>query len=81
MKLIAKGNTAEIYEYGNNLVCKLFYPQYPAEHIEHEFSNTAMAWKLGIRTPRAHKLIMEGDRQGIVYDRIVGEMLSVKMAG
>ena len=81
MKLIAKGNTAEIYEYGNNLVCKLFYPHYPAEYIEHEFRNAAMAWTLGIRTPRAHKLVMEGDRQGIVYDRIPGEMLSQKMAG
>ncbi len=80
MKLIAKGNTAEIYEYGDNLICKLFYPQYPIKYIEHEFHNATMAWELGIRTPKAHRIIVEGERQGIIYDRVVGEVLSVKFS-
>ena len=80
MKLIAKGNTAEIYEYGDNLICKLFYPQYQTDYIEHEFHNATMAWKLGIRTPKAHRIIVEGRRQGIIYDQIVGEVLSVKFS-
>ena len=80
MKLIAKGNTAEIYEYGDNLICKLFYPQYQTDYIEHEFHNATMAWKLGIRTPKAHRIIVEGGRQGIIYDQIVGEVLSVKFS-
>ena len=80
MRLIAKGNTAEIYEYGNNLICKLFYPQYPVAYIEHELHNSNMVWELGIRTPKAHRVIMEGERQGIISDRIVGEVLSVKFS-
>ena len=32
----------------------------------------------GIRTPMAHRLIMEDERKGIIYDRIVGEALSIK---
>lgn len=80
MKLIAKGNTAEIYEYGDNLICKLFYPQYQTDYIEHEFHNATMAWELGIRTPKAHRIIVEGGRQGIIYDQIVGEVLSVKFS-
>lgn len=60
------------------MICKLFYPQYPTKIIEHEFCNATMAWKLGIRTPKAHRLIMEDERKGIIYDRIVGEILSVK---
>ena len=80
MKLIAKGNTAEVYEYGDNLICKLFYPQYPTASIEHEFYNATMVWKLGIRTPKAHRIITEGQRQGIIYDRIVGDVLSVKFS-
>ena len=63
MKLIAKGNTAEVYEYGDNLICKLVYPQYPTASIEHEFYNATMVWKLGIRTPKAHRIITEGQRQ------------------
>ena len=80
MKLIAEGNTAEIYEYGDNLVCKLFYSQYPTDYIEHEFQNATMAWKLGIRTPKAHRIIREGQRQGIIYDRIVGDVLTLKFS-
>ena len=75
MKLIAKGNTAEIYEYGDNLICKLFFPQYTIEYVKHEFYNASLAWKLGIRTPKAHRLIAEGGRHGIIYDQIKGEVL------
>lgn len=39
-----------------------------------------MAWKLGIKTPKAHRLIIEGERQGIIYDQIVGEVLSIKFS-
>ena len=60
------------------MICKLFYPQYPTKIIEHEFCNATMAWKLGIRTPKANRLIMADERKGIIYDRIVGEILSVK---
>ena len=81
MKRIARGNTAEIFDYREHLICKLFNLRYPAEYIEHEFRNASIAWKLGIRTPKAHKLITDGGRQGIVYDRIAGETLSVKLAG
>ena len=79
MKLIAKGNTAEIYEYGNNLVCKLFYPEYPMPYIKHEFYNATVVEKLGIKTPKAHKLIAAEGRDGIVYDQILGEKLSLKL--
>lgn len=79
MKRIAEGNTAEIFEYGENRICKLFYPEYPKEYIRHEFCNATMAWKLGIRTPIAHELIICNGREGIIYDRIVGEELCRKI--
>ena len=79
MKRIAKGNTAEKFEYGENRICKLFYPEYPKEYIRHEFCNATMAWKLGIRTPFAHELIICNGREGIIYDRIIGEELCRKI--
>ncbi len=79
MKRIAQGNTAEIYEYGENLICKLYYPEYPSDYVKHEFYNATVAWKLGIRTPKAHKLIVDNGREGIVYDRIIGEELYHKL--
>lgn len=81
MKLIARGNTAEIYEYEESLICKLFYPDYPSDYVAHEFHNATMAYNLGIRTPKAYRLIIEGDRQGIIYDQIIGNVLSCKFSG
>ena len=39
MKLIAKGNSAEIYKQNENQICKLFYKNYSKQLVEHEFNN------------------------------------------
>lgn len=79
MKLIAKGNTAEILEKNENLIYKLFNDGYPKIYIEHEFDNAKTVFQLGIKTPRAYGLICVEGRDGIVYDRVIGETLSSKM--
>lgn len=79
MKLMSKGNTAEIFEYDDNLICKLFCPGYPKNYIEHEFDNAKAVFRLGIKTPMAYNLVCIDGRDGIVYDRVVGEELSSKM--
>lgn len=79
MKLISKGNTAEIFEHDDNLICKLFYSGYPKIYIEHEFDNAKAVFQLGIRTPRAYNLTYIDGRDGIVYDKVIGETLSSKM--
>lgn len=81
MKWIAQGNTAEIYEYSENLICKLFYSGYPSDYVKHEFYNATVAEKLGIRTPKAYEIIVDNEREGIVYDKIVGEELYHKLDG
>ena len=79
MEVLARGNTAEIIEYNSNLICKLFNPGYPKIYIEHEFNNAKTVWKMGIKTPRAYNLICMDGRDGIVYNKIIGEELSSKM--
>ena len=39
MKLIATGNTAEVFEYEEEKVLKLFKAGYPLELIQREFNN------------------------------------------
>jgi len=75
MELITQGNTAEIYEYRENLVCKLFYPGYPTDYIKHEFCNATLASELGIKTPKAYEIIAYNGREGIVYDQVMGDTL------
>lgn len=79
MKLLSKGNTAEIFEYSNNTVCKLFYQGYPQFYAEHEFNNAKAVFRAGIKTPRAHEFVYIDGRDGIIYDRVMGEELSSKL--
>lgn len=77
MKLVAKGNTAEIMEYEGGLICKLFAEGYPEDAVRHEFRNARTVFGLGIHAPAAHELVMIGSRDGILYDRVMGEDLLI----
>lgn len=46
MKLIATGNTAEVFEYKEDKVLKLFKAGYPLEQIQREFNNTVIMNKI-----------------------------------
>lgn len=80
MKLISRGNTAELLEQAEHLVCKLFYPGYPKAYIEHELENAKAVFKLGIKTPRAYGLTCIDGRDGIIYEKVLGETLADKMS-
>lgn len=75
MKLIAKGNTAEIMVYEGGLICKLFVEGYPGAAVRREFRNAKTVLALGIQTPVAHELVGTRNREGILYDRVMGEDL------
>ncbi|WP_318744295.1 hypothetical protein, partial [Treponema sp.] len=72
MKLIAKGNTSEIFEYGEDKVLKLFKPGYPVEQIQREFNNTVIMNRICVHTPKAFEIVEQEDRHGIVFQKIIG---------
>lgn len=72
MKLIAKGNTAEVFEYGEDKVLKLFKPGYPVEQIQREFNNTVIMNRTCVHTPKAFEIVEQEDRHGIVFQKILG---------
>lgn len=71
MKKIGDGNTAEVYEYGNHQVCKLFKEDYPIECVKLEFENTKTMYELGIRVPRTFQIVEIEGRHGIIYEKII----------
>ncbi|MBS4196076.1 phosphotransferase family protein [Lederbergia citri] len=81
-KIIGKGNTAEVYEFGKKDVIKLFYDTIPLEWVKREFENSKLINELGIPAPTTKSMEKINDRIGIVYERIVGknftQMLSSK---
>lgn len=75
MKLVGKGNTAEVFEYGNEKVCKLFFAGYPYDYVALEFQNARVMDKNGIRIPKPFRMVAMKNRNGIIYERITGKTL------
>lgn len=75
MKLLGKGNTAEVFEYGSGKVCKLFAEGYPYEYAALEFQNAKEMYKSGIRVPKPFQMVTMENRKGILYERIEGRTL------
>lgn len=74
-KVIGTGNTATVYEWGEDKVLKLFYQGYPKDAVEKEFHNAMAIRDMNFAKPKAYEMIFYQGRLGIVYDKIKGESL------
>ncbi|ERI95020.1 phosphotransferase enzyme family protein [Clostridiales bacterium oral taxon 876 str. F0540] len=74
-KLIGVGNTANVYEYGEGKVLKLFHQGYPVEDVAEEFNNAMAIRDMKFEKPKAHEVISFGGKSGIIYDKVEGESL------
>ena len=75
MNLLGKGNTAEVFEYTNGKVCKLFFEGYPHEYVGLEFKNAKEMYRNKISVPKPFQMVMIKNHEGIIYERIVGKTL------
>lgn len=72
MKLIARGNTAEVFDYAEGMICKLFYTGYPVESIKFELHNARLLYSLKLPVPKCYDLVCINNRHGILYEKIEG---------
>ncbi|SEC04378.1 aminoglycoside phosphotransferase family protein [Paenibacillus sp. GP183] len=76
--LIGKGMTAEVYEWGQDHAIKFYYDWYEPEWIKHEMENAKAVNEAGVPSPVVFEMIEEGDRLGLIYERIMGpSMLAI----
>jgi len=73
---IARGRTAEIYEWQDNRILKLFKAGSSADMVEREFQTTIAVYKTGLPVPAVEEMIEVDDRLGIVFERIEGRSMS-----
>lgn len=72
----AKMNTsrsAEIYEYGDGKILKLYFPSYPDSDIQTEYINTKEAFDKGATPMKIYGMAKCNGRLGIILERIMGE--------
>lgn len=72
MNHIGQGRTADIFEYKEDKIIKLYKKDFPEDAINQEFLISNFAYSLGINTPQPFELTYLDDRHGIVFQRISG---------
>lgn len=72
MKLIGKGNTAEIFDIDNGKILKLFISGYPKVPVMREYNNAKVMESLGLPTPACYEMTEVEGRFGIVYEKVPG---------
>ena len=65
IKLIAKGNTAEVQDYEDNKICKLFYSGYSEDAIRREYNNAQIIENENINIADLYL-----EKMGVQYDEI-----------
>ena len=69
---IASGRTAEIYEWKEGYILKLFYKCFPLNDVEHEARIADVVLRAGLPVPAVGKIIKINGRYGLVYERVRG---------
>jgi aminoglycoside phosphotransferase (APT) family kinase protein len=69
---LAEGRTAEVYEWGADLVLKLYRDWCPAHWVEHESKVAHAITAAGIPTPAAGEIVEVNNRRGLIYQRVSG---------
>ena len=73
--MLGKGNTAEVFEYGEDKVCKLFFAGYPKDAVEREYRNAKEVYRLGLPVPKVYEMVVSEGRDGILYEKIEGKSM------
>lgn len=74
-KPIAHGRTADVYDWDEGYVLKLFNNWFELQNIEYEFKIASAVHASGVKAPAVKKLIQVQGRNGLIYERVAGESM------
>lgn len=77
--LIAKGRTAEVYEWGDRQVLKLFYAWCPPEWVDREARVAEALSMTSVPSPKFYGRVCADGRDGILFERVEGVSLLRQM--
>jgi len=76
-KLLGSGAGSDVYEYGENKVCKLYVSRYGIDSVKWEYEKTLNAYNNGLPAPKVYKIVEHDGRFGLVMERIQGETFNM----
>lgn len=72
-RLLGTGSTAEVYEWGQGKIIKLYYKNFSNDNwVNHEAKIGHIVNKSGIVSPAVYDMVEINGRKGIIYERIYG---------
>jgi uncharacterized protein (TIGR02172 family) len=74
-KLIGKGMTAEVYEWGQDKALKLYFDKFSEAWIKNEAQIGSAIHKADVPSPEVFGIIDVEDRKGLIFQRIFGKPL------
>ncbi|ACT04642.1 phosphotransferase family protein [Paenibacillus sp. JDR-2] len=80
-QLIGKGMTAEVYEWGEAQVVKLYYGNIPKDWLHYESRIGTAVYQAGVPSPEVFGQVEVEGRSGLVYEKIAGQSLLAFMLG
>jgi uncharacterized protein (TIGR02172 family) len=78
-QLIARGRTADVYAWEPGKVIKLFHPWMDRKAVEGEQRLAQTVHAAGVLTPAVGEVINQGDRLGLIYERVEATTLLQQM--
>lgn len=79
MNNIGIGRTAEVFEIDHEKILKLFYKSISHEAVKCEYEISAVLSRKIPNMPKAYEIVTEGNRRGIVFQRIQGSHMARAM--
>lgn len=79
--LIAEGNTAQVFAWGDSHVLKLYREGYPPSEAERELELVQAVITAGIRTPAIMEIETIDGRPGLIFERLDGPTMLESLLG
>lgn len=78
-RMIGKGTTAEVYEWGKDKVLKLYNKGFSELWINNEIGIGKAVYEAGVPAPEVFDTIVVNDRKGVLFERAPGQSLMTKV--
>jgi uncharacterized protein (TIGR02172 family) len=72
---IAHGRTADVFNWDDGHILKLFHNWFELENIEYELKIARYVHASGVKAPAVGELIQAQGRNGLIYERVAGESI------